>query len=438
MLFMMLIYILAQFIHVKKPEYGYYSAYIFFVMCFAALRAIEILEVNEVLGLGKWFSYINDISQLLAYCMYFPFLRHYLNTKQNEPKLDRQLSVFSFALIVYIFVYWVFKWNDWKTIGWHSWNIMRVLLIAMVIYLATKVWKMKQPYAFYPIIGGLSFTFLALLAMAFTIYGEWILQFPYPFNYAVFYYFVGIIIELIFFSLGLGFKHRMDEVEKVEAQQALRLVADRQEFERYKSMTEARETERSRIAKDLHDGIGGLLSGVKISLANMQTRLGLKADDQLVFARSLDMLDGSVQELRRVAHAMMPPSLEVFGLKAALRDYVKSVDSMKTMKAVFQAVGEEHKLASENELIVYRIVQELMNNILKHAQATECLIQLAYLPDQLSITVEDDGNGFDSQLEKKGMGWINIRQRVKFLKGSLDLNTSEGNGTSVQINIPFA
>ena len=170
----------------------------------------------------------------------------------------------------------------------------------------------------------------------------------------------------------------------------------------------------------------------------MQTRLGLKADDQLVFARSLDMLDGSVQELRRVAHAMMPPSLEVFGLKAALRDYVKSVDSMKTMKAVFQVVGEEHKLASENELIVYRIVQELMNNILKHAQATECLIQLAYLPDQLSITVEDDGNGFDSQLEKKGMGWINIRQRVKFLKGSLDLNTSEGNGTSVQINIPFA
>ena len=215
-------------------------------------------------------------------------------------------------------------------------------------------------------------------------------------------------------------------------------MADRQEFERYKSMTEARETERSRIAKDLHDGIGGLLSGVKISLANMQTRLGLKADDQLVFARSLDMLDGSVQELRRVAHAMMPPSLEVFGLKAALRDYVKSVDSMKTMKAVFQVMGEEHKLASENELIVYRIVQELMNNILKHAQATECLIQLAYLPDQLSITVEDDGNGFDSQLEKKGMGWINIRQRVEFLKGSLDLNTSEGNGTSVQINIPFA
>ena len=110
---------------------------------------------------------------------------------------------------------------------------------------------MKQPYAFYPIIGGLSFTFLALLAMVFTIYDEWVRLFPYPLNYAVFYYFVGIIIELIFFSLGLGFKHRMDEVEKVEAQQALRLVAERQEFERYKSMTEARETERTRIAKDL-------------------------------------------------------------------------------------------------------------------------------------------------------------------------------------------
>ncbi len=437
MLLMMLFYILALFIHVKKPEYGYYSAYIFFVIIFAALRASDILEVNEVLGWGKWYTYINDISQVFAYCMYFPFLRHYLNTKQNEPKLDRQLSIFSFALIGYVFVYWFFKWNDWRTISWYSWNLMRVLLIAMVIYLATKVWKMKQPYAFYPIIGGLSFTFLALLAMVFTIYDEWVRQFPYPLNYAVFYYFVGIIIELIFFSLGLGFKHRMDEVEKVEAQQALQFVEDRQEFERYKSMTEARETERSRIAKDLHDGIGGLLSGVKISLANIQSRLALKADDQLVFARSLDMLDGSVQELRRVAHAMMPPSLEVFGLKAALRDYVEAVNSMKTMKTIFQVMGDDYKLSNENELIIYRIVQELMNNILKHAQATECLIQLAYLSDQLSITVEDNGRGFDSKEEKKGMGWVNIRQRVQFLKGSLDLNTSEGNGTSVQINIPF-
>jgi signal transduction histidine kinase len=274
--------------------------------------------------------------------------------------------------------------------------------------------------------------------MVFTIFDEWISPFPYPLNYAVFYYFVGIIIELIFFSLGLGFKHKMDEVEKVEAQQALRLAAERQEFERYKAMTEARETERTRIAKDLHDGIGGLLSGVKISLANMQSRLALKTDDQLVFARSLDMLDGSVQELRRVAYAMMPPSLEVFGLKAALRDHVEAVNSMKTMKTIFQVMGNEHKLASEAELIIYRIVQELMNNVSKHAQATECLIQLAYLPDQLCITVEDNGRGFDSTQEKKGMGWVNIHQRVEFLKGSLDLNTSEGNGTSVQFNIPFS
>lgn len=438
MLLMMLLYILAQFIHVKKPEYGYYSAYIFFVIVFAALRASELLEVNEVIGLGKWFTYINDVSQVFAYCMYFPFLRHYLNTKQNEPKLDRKLKVFSFALVMYVFIYWFFKWNNWETIGWYSWNIVRVALIAMVIYLADKVWKMKQPYAFYPIIGGLSFTFLALLAMVFTIYGEWIGQFPYPFNYAVFYYFIGIIIELIFFSLGLGFKHRMDEVEKVEAKQALRLVEDRQEFERYKSMTEARETERDRIAKDLHDGVGGLLSGVKISLANIQSRLSLKADDQLVFARSLDMLDGSVQELRRVAHAMKPPSLQVFGLKAALRDYVEAVNSMKTIRAAFQVVGEEHKLESDQELIIYRIIQELVNNILKHAQATECLVQLAYLPDQFSITVEDNGKGFDATKESNGMGRGNIRQRVEFLKGNLDLNSSQEKGTSVQINIPFA
>ena len=127
----------------------------------------------------------------------------------------------------------------------------------------------------------------------------------------------------------------------------------------------------------------------------------------------------------------------MFGLKAALRDYVESINSMKMIKTILQIIGDERRFENERELIIYRILQELINNVLKHAQATECLVQVSYLSEHLSITVEDNGKGFDSKTENNGMGWSNIRQRVEFLKGSLDLNSSLGSGTSVQVNIPF-
>jgi signal transduction histidine kinase len=201
-------------------------------------------------------------------------------------------------------------------------------------------------------------------------------------------------------------------------------------------MMEAREEERTRIAKDLHDGVGGLLSGVKMSLTQMQNRIDLKSDDKLVFARSLDMLDGSMQEIRRVSHAMMPPSLQQFGLKAAVRDFIEAINSMKTIDVVFQVVGEESEnYTLDTQLVIYRIIQELINNVLKHSHAHKCLVQLVYA-DVLTITVEDDGVGFE-QHKNKGAGLINIRQRVEFLKGTIDWNSNVGEGTSVLVEIPL-
>ncbi|MCU0368402.1 MAG: sensor histidine kinase, partial [Cyclobacteriaceae bacterium] len=211
---------------------------------------------------------------------------------------------------------------------------------------------------------------------------------------------------------------------------------ERQEFERYRTMTEAREEERTRIAKDLHDGVGGLLSGVKMSLTQMQNRIDLTSDDHLLFARSLDMLDGSMQEIRRVSHAMMPPSLQQFGLKAAVRDFIEAINSMKTIDVVFQVVGAESvNYTLDTQLMIYRIIQELINNVLKHSHANKCLVQLVYA-DVLTITVEDDGVGFE-QLNTKGAGLLNIRQRVEFLKGTIDWNSTAGEGTSVLVEIPL-
>ncbi|MFM9838675.1 MAG: 7TM diverse intracellular signaling domain-containing protein [Cyclobacteriaceae bacterium] len=438
MLLMMFLYIVLKFIQIRSREYFYYGAYIFFFLLFFLMRTVG-ASGNESILYGDFFSGIaNDQLQACAYIMYYFFVKHFLSTEKNLPTLHRVLNLATIFLLIYMLVDFTLYWfPDLMNLKFRIWDVVRLLLLCITSYSIVQIIRQKIPLGSYIVWGGLLLSVLGLLAMLFSFFPEPIANLLYPFDQPLTYFQLGVAAELICFSLGLGYKSRLVEVEKTHVEQTLKIQSERQEFERYRSMAEAREVERSRIAKDLHDGVGGLLSGVRISLANIQTRLQLKQDDELIFERSMDMLDGSMQELRRVAHAMKPPSLEVFGLKAALRDYVEAVNSMKTIKIIFQTIGEERRFESEPELIIYRIIQELINNVLKHAQAAECLVQVSFLVDHLSITIEDNGKGFDVKKETNGMGWGNIRQRIDFLKGSIDLHSAASSGTSVQINVPF-
>ena len=156
-----------------------------------------------------------------------------------------------------------------------------------------------------------------------------------------------------------------------------------------------------------------------------------------VFERSLDMIDTSIKELRRVAHNMMPEMLVKFGLDEALKEYCNSLNATKLIAVKYQSFGMDARLDSSKEIIVYRIVQELLNNILKHAAASETLVQLVKEQSRLSIVVEDNGKGFDPALleNNKGAGWTSIRSRVDYLQGHLDINSETGKGTSVTIDI---
>jgi two-component system NarL family sensor kinase len=201
------------------------------------------------------------------------------------------------------------------------------------------------------------------------------------------------------------------------------------------AILKGQEEERSRLAKDLHDGLGGLLSGVKFSLSNMKDNLIITPDNMTVFERSLDMLDTSIKELRRVAHNMMPEMLTKFGLNEALKEYCNSINTTKLLLVKYQSLGMELRLEQSIEIIIYRIVQELLNNILKHAAASEAFVQLIKEENRLNVVVEDNGRGFDLNLpgNKEGAGLINVRSRVDYLKGRLAIHTEPGKGTLINI-----
>ncbi|MCD2422076.1 histidine kinase [Niabella pedocola] len=237
--------------------------------------------------------------------------------------------------------------------------------------------------------------------------------------------------------LGLlyrNYRHR----QKLQQQRIAELETERQ-LTATEAVLKGEEQERTRLAKDLHDGLGGMLSGMKHAFQTMKENLIMTPENQLAFERSMDMLDSSIKEMRRVAHNMMPESLVKFGLDTALRDFCNSIRLSGALHLVYQSIGMEQAPVDQTTAVtVYRIVQELVHNVLKHAAAANALVQVSYGEGALSVTVEDDGKGMDlaGLAQSGGMGWQNIQHRVDFLKGTLDVQSQPGGGMSVFIEIP--
>jgi len=253
-------------------------------------------------------------------------------------------------------------------------------------------------------------------------------------------FFVSIIVLLLFGYLFYNlFRNRQqisNQKQTMQEQKIVQLEKDRK-LTAIGAMLKGQEEERSRIAKDLHDGLGGLLSGTKLSLLNVRENILLNHENAVYFDRALSMLDNSIGDLRKVAHNLMPETLVKFGLPDALSDFCNSVKLFSNADVIYQQFGEPHPLSGTAEVFIYRIIQELVNNAVRHADARQIIVQLSMNSDKTRITVEDDGKGFDENClaRSKGAGMSNIRYRVEYFNGSLDIETAPGKGTSVNIEL---
>lgn len=249
------------------------------------------------------------------------------------------------------------------------------------------------------------------------------------------YLLIGGTVTILLLSLlsYRNYKHR----QKLQQQRITELETEKQ-LAATEAVLKGEEQERTRLAKDLHDGLGGMLSGIKYSFSTMKGNLVMTPENAQAFERSMDMLDSSIREMRRVAHNMMPEALVKFGLDTALKDFCNDVNQSGALKLAYQSIGMEGlELEQTKAITIYRIVQELLNNTLKHAGATQALVQVSRNNGLITVTVEDDGKGFDPAILKqsKGIGWSNIQNRVEFLHGKWDVHSEPGQGTSVHIEM---
>jgi signal transduction histidine kinase/predicted ATPase len=233
-------------------------------------------------------------------------------------------------------------------------------------------------------------------------------------------------------SIRLNEEIRKEMAEK----ERLATILEAQKDTHLKALIQTQNNERKRIARDLHDSVGSLLSSVKLRFNGLQDEFVRNVPEKTTkFTDAIKLLDDAIQELREISHTMLPESLSRFGLQSALETFVQQVNAPEQLDVDLQVLGLELKLPEEIEVAVYRICQELVQNVIKHAGASSMRIQIIHHKESLNIIVEDNGKGMVKNEISPGFGFRTIQSTVDLFRGTFAIESQPGKGSMVLVDI---
>lgn len=237
-------------------------------------------------------------------------------------------------------------------------------------------------------------------------------------------------VVLLFVVAGAIYLYQNRRKIKVEA---------RLQREATQQVLQAEERERRRIATDLHDGVGQMLSAALLHLNHCVESTEENSDARRTTEKALSLLSESYDEMRNISHQMMPNALIKTGLVSSVREFVDKLNGTK-IRITLNIVGLDSRTDEQVETVLYRTIQESVNNVIKHAEATKLSIQLIKDEDGVTVSIEDNGKGFDLHGlgDHKGIGLRNMKSRLALINGAIDIESFPGRGTLVVIHIPYA
>jgi two-component system NarL family sensor kinase len=247
--------------------------------------------------------------------------------------------------------------------------------------------------------------------------------------------FYGLLVLLVLILiLGYVFFQNRKKNQQLKMQQLI--------FEQKKStaaaVLQAGENERKRIAEDLHDSVAQKMVAAKLNLEALESDLpALNQVQQKVLNNISSLVDQSCTEVRSLSHSMMPQAFSKSGLTDAISDLIDKIDN-NVLKVNFNVEGNPGNIDKDKEIMIYRILQECIQNVMKHAKAATLDISMIVGNNEVDFTIEDNGVGFDTKYMKENLGIKNIRSRIDFLNGKLDIDSKPRMGTIIAFYIPLA
>lgn len=254
-------------------------------------------------------------------------------------------------------------------------------------------------------------------------------------NQQLFFLTIAIILLIVLFFFAFQF-YRTRKNAVIYGQKVDDLIKA-QEIKKLGAELEGRDEERKRIAKELHDRLGGMLSMVKLHFKTVEDQIEvLKDQNKVQYEKANLLLDEACEEVRKISHDMISGVLYKFGLVQALENLAESINQTGQLKVQFIPSGVKTSFGEEREMHLYRIVQELLTNVLKHAKASEVTIQLIETDLNLRLQVDDNGIGFNVLDIPSGIGLKNVEARVDSLQGEIAID-SNPSGTLATVDIPL-
>lgn len=262
------------------------------------------------------------------------------------------------------------------------------------------------------------------------------------FHSASFYFLFFLLLIGSGFILFKVIDHKYKQIlvlkEKEIREQTIKELKRDHQLIASRAVLEGEEKERGRISRDLHDGLGGRLSGIMISLSNLKKNI---VDPELKekLDKALDQLNSAIAEVRMIAHNIMPESLVNFGLKDALNDLCDDLRDNKKTQVSFLFYGEPFRFDNSIETSFFRIAQEAVNNALKYAESTKIVVQLIQDESWVNLTIQDNGKGFEVENNKnKNTGGLkNIRARAESFDGRFNIDSRLGIGTEIIVEFIY-
>lgn len=238
--------------------------------------------------------------------------------------------------------------------------------------------------------------------------------------------FIALLLFIVALAFFINYKRKIKAQKQIQQEEKLR----------FKAVIEAEEKERVRIAKELHDGLGQLLSTAKLNVASLEGNVD--KEDEFLVKNASDLIDNAVKEVRSISHNMMPVALTQLGLISAVKELTNKMNDSGLLSVKFES-NIETRLNSSIEISIYRVIQEILNNTIKHAQAKVITISLTKEKERLTLQISDDGIGFNTnEIENsKGIGWKSIFSRIAMLNGDINVDSSKEKGTNLLVSIPI-
>jgi signal transduction histidine kinase len=433
-LLMLGIYHFMMFTQNKKKLYLFYALYVlsFVVYLFERLP-------NDPLNLHV----TNPAIQFLTFAFYVLFARHLLDTKQQNKLLDRVFVYFKNFLYVLAILFLILHLGFPHQIQFKIYFYVIPIFIIVCFVIYGLIFRLKGPDVFYFLVGSLIYFVLSIISFTSTpTSGNISESFLYKQGmHPLFPMYMGVIIENLVFAVLVGNKTKRVEIQKITAEKNIELAQQKnitllkdQELNAIDAMIQGQEKERQSIANDLHDDLGGLMATVKLHFNALKEKQSPELYD-----KTNKLLDEAYNKVRSVAHAKNSGVMAKKGLLKALNDMATTVSGSNRLQVDIIDHGLDERLENSVELTIFRITQELITNVIKHANATEASIHITKHEDSLNIMVEDNGNGFNTKdiPKKSGMGIHSIDKRIENLGGKVTIESEIHKGTTIIIDIPL-